>query len=61
MPAQNTLSSNLSITKDEENKILHNKRKFKQYLSINFALQKILGRKLQPKEVNYIQEYTGNK
>jgi hypothetical protein len=36
--------------------IFQEKYKFKQYLSTNPALQKILEGKLQPKEDNYIQE-----
>jgi hypothetical protein len=51
----------LSITIDGKNKIFYDKTKFKQYLSINPALQKILERKLQYKEASYTQENTGNK
>ena len=50
----------LSITIDGENKIFHDKVKFKQYLSTNPALQKIWEGKLQFTEVNYIYENTGN-
>ena len=51
----------LSITIDGENKIFHDKTKFKQYLSTNPALQKILEGKLQPKEENYNHKNIGNK
>ena len=44
----------LSINIDGENKIFHNKTRFKQYISTNPALQKVLERKLQPKEANWI-------
>jgi hypothetical protein len=50
----------LSITIDGENEIFQDKTKFKQYLSTNTALQKILKRKFQPKEASYTQENTGN-
>jgi len=43
----------LSIAINEENKIFHNKVKFKQYLSIIPALQKILEGKVQTIEVTY--------
>ena len=46
----------LSITIDGENKIFHDKTRFKQYVSTNPALQKILEGKLQPKEANYNQK-----
>jgi hypothetical protein len=46
----------LKITTDGENKTIHNKTKFKQYISINPTLQKVLEGKLQPKKV--IQENT---
>jgi len=36
-----------------EYKIFHGKNKFRQYLSINPALQRIIGGKLQHKEENY--------
>jgi hypothetical protein len=49
----------LSI-KDGENKIFHDKVKLKQYLSRNPGLQ-VLERNLQPREVNYTNENTGNK
>jgi hypothetical protein len=46
----------LSITIDGETKILHDKTKFTQYLSINPALQRIIKGKLQHKEGNYVPE-----
>ena len=42
----------LLITIDGENKIFHDKNRFKQYLSTNPALQKVLEGKLQYKEAN---------
>jgi hypothetical protein len=53
--------SELSITKDGENKISHDKIKFKQYQCINLVLQKALEGKHQPKEVNHTPKTTGNK
>ena len=44
MPAQTTIPS--KISKDGENKIFHNKVKYKQYLSTNPALQKENRRKM---------------
>lgn len=38
--------------------MFHDKVKFKQHLSTNLALQKVLEGKLKPKEVNYINENT---
>ena len=46
----------LSITIGGETKVLHDKTKFKQYLSTNPALQKIIKGKLQQKEGNYALE-----
>ena len=46
----------LSITIDEETKIFHDKTKFKQYLSRNPSLQRIIGGKHQYKEGNYTLE-----
>lgn len=51
----------LSITIDGENKIFHDKNKFKQYLSTNPALQKVLEGKLHPKGSSYNQNYPGNR
>jgi hypothetical protein len=45
---------------DGERKAFQDKTKFKQYLSTNPTLQKVLEGKLQPKEVNYTQENTRN-
>lgn len=62
MLAQNVSKypANLLITIDGENKIYHDKVKFKQYLSTNPALQKVLERRLQSKEVNYTHENMRN-
>jgi hypothetical protein len=60
MPAQLLYPTKLSITIDGKIKILYNKTKFKQYLSINPVIQKILEAKLQYKEGNYTQENTKN-
>jgi hypothetical protein len=51
----------LPVTTDKENKIFKDKFIFKQYLSTNTALYKILEGKLPPKEDNYIQENTRTK
>jgi hypothetical protein len=51
----------LSIIIDRENKTFLGKTKFKQYLSTKPSLQNMLEEKLQLKEVNHIQENTGNK
>ena len=50
----------LLVTIDEESKIFHEKNKFKQNLSTNQAIQKILEGKLQPKE-NCSHRNTGNR
>jgi hypothetical protein len=50
----------LSVTKDGETKIFHDKTKFKQYLSTNPAIHQILEGKLQHKEGNYTQGNTRN-
>ena len=42
----------LSTTINGENKIFHGKTRFKQYLSTNPVIQKVLEGKLQPKEAN---------
>jgi hypothetical protein len=60
MPAQATIPSKLSINIDGENKILHDKTKFIQYLSTNSALQRITYRKLQHKERNCTLEKPRN-
>jgi hypothetical protein len=46
-------STELSITIDRETKIFYNKIKFKQYISTNPTLQKIMEGKLQHKEGSY--------
>ena len=51
----------ISNTIDRENKLFHNKVKFKQYLPTNSALQKGLEGKFQPKEGNNNQENKENK
>jgi hypothetical protein len=48
-----------SITIDGENKIFYHKVKFKQYLSTNPALQKVLEGKPHSKEANYTHKNTG--
>ena len=53
-------SAKLSITIEEQNKIFHDKTRFKKYLATNPALYKILEGKLQPKEVGYINKNTDN-
>jgi hypothetical protein len=50
----------LSITIGEETKIFHDKNKFKQYLSTDTALQRIMERKFQSKKGNYTQEIARN-
>jgi hypothetical protein len=47
-----------SINIDGETKIFQDKTKFKQYLSTNPALQRILEGKLQHKEDTFIKERT---
>ena len=54
-------SAKLEVTIDGENKIFQDKARFKQYLSTNLALQKVLEGKLQTKEVSYIHKNTGNR
>jgi hypothetical protein len=49
---------NLSINIDGKTKIFHDKSKFKQYLSTNPALERILEGKLQHKEGTYTKEKT---
>ena len=44
----------LSTTTDRENKVFHNKVKFKQYLSSKASLQKVLEVKFQQSEANYM-------
>ena len=48
----------LSINIDRETKIFQDKTKFKQYLSTNSTLQRILEEKLQYKEGTYTKEKT---
>jgi hypothetical protein len=61
MPVQTVTSS--KIFKHQlygENKIFHNEVKFKQYLSTNVGLKKVLEGKRQLKQVSYNHENTGN-
>jgi hypothetical protein len=44
------------LTIDRENKIVHDKNKFTQYVSTNPALQRIIKGKLQYKERKYTIE-----
>ena len=46
MSAQTTYPAKLSITIDGQNKILHDRTRFKQYLATNPALYKVLEGKL---------------
>jgi hypothetical protein len=50
--------SKLSSNIDGENKVFQDKTKFKQYLSTNLALQKILEGKFQHKEDTFTKERT---
>jgi hypothetical protein len=56
MPAQATIPTKLSITIDGETKVFHDKTKFRQYLSTNPALQRIIKGNFQHKEGNYALE-----
>jgi hypothetical protein len=51
MPAHTVYGSKTTI--DREKKILHDKTKFIQYLTINPALQRIIDGKREHKEGNY--------
>ena len=48
----------ITITINEENKIFYDKTRFKEYVSINAALQKEIEGKPQPKEANYTHKNT---
>ena len=50
----------LSITIEDQNKLFLDKTRFNQYLTTNPSLQKVLERKLQLKEVGYINKNTDN-
>ena len=50
MQAQTTIPRKLSFIIEGENKIFHDQNRFKQYISTNPALQKVLEGKPQPKE-----------
>jgi hypothetical protein len=56
MAAQTTIHRTLSITRDREHKIFHDKVKFKQYISISLVLQMVLEGIIKPKKVNYTHE-----
>jgi hypothetical protein len=58
MAAQTTIPNKLSINIDGETKIFQEKNKFKQYLSTNPALQRILEGKLQYKVGTYTKAKT---
>jgi len=60
MPGQVMYPAKLSINIDGENKIVHDKTKFTQYLSTNPALQRIINGKVQHKEASYILEKARN-
>jgi hypothetical protein len=51
-------SAKFSVIIEEVTKIFHDKTKFKQYVSVNPALQRILEGKLQHKEGMYTNEKT---
>ena len=56
MPPQATVPAKLSINIDGETKVFQDKTKFKQYLSTNPVLQRMLEGKLQQKEGHYTIE-----
>jgi hypothetical protein len=60
MPVQATIPGKLSITIEGKWRTLHDKKKLKQFLSTNPALQKILENELQSEKVNYTQEDISN-
>jgi hypothetical protein len=60
MLAQAIIPAKLSINIVGETKIFQDKTKFKQYLSTNPALQRILERKPQHKEATCTKERTRN-
>ena len=51
----------LSITINGENKMFNDKTRFKQYVTTNPAIQKVLEGKLQSKEINYTCTNIGNR
>jgi hypothetical protein len=59
MPARLLYPAKLSINVDGETKIFQGKTEFKQYLSTNPTLQRILEGKLQHKEDTCTKERTG--
>ena len=48
-------------TTERRNKIFYDKTRFKQYLSTNLTLQKMLEEKFQSKEHSYTYKITGSK
>jgi hypothetical protein len=53
-------TAKLSITIDGETKVLHDKTKFTQYLSMNLALKRIIMGKQQYEDGNYALEKARN-
>ena len=60
MPYQTTIPSKTFNHYSGENIIFYDKTKFKQYLSTNPALEKMLQEKFQLKKVNSSHKNTGN-
>jgi hypothetical protein len=58
MPAQVTIPAKFSITIFGENKVYHNKAKFKQYFSTNAAIHRLLEGKLHPMKTQEINHLT---
>jgi hypothetical protein len=56
MPVQGNIPNKISITIDGETKVFHKNNKFKQYLSMKPALQRIIKGRLQHKNGNYTLE-----
>ena len=61
MPGQTTLRRKLSITLNRENKIFNDKSRFKQYVTTNPVLKKVLEGKFQPQEFNYTHINIGSR
>jgi hypothetical protein len=53
MPAQDTITSKISVAIDGESRVFNEKTKFTQYLYKNPGLQRIINGKLQHKEGKY--------
>jgi hypothetical protein len=60
IPDQAIIPIKLSITIDGETKIFHDKTKFKQFLSTNSALQKIVDGKIEHSGESYTHEKARN-